>query len=130
MKLLGSQHVLELHEYVLIRDGGLPGIRLGMSVDAVLSRIENNLRFEFDPDVTNAAALFAYTFCVGHIFNDANKRTAYAGALVTLEVNGIKTDKLNQPELEELVIAAARGDMKIEKFVTAFRELMINESHN
>ena len=94
-----------------------------MSVDAVLARIENNLRFEFDADVTNAAALFAYTFAIGHIFNDANKRTAYVGALITLEVNGIKTDKINQPELEELIIAAASGDMDIEAFVTAFRDL-------
>jgi death-on-curing protein len=97
-----------------------------MSVDAVLSRIENNLRFEFDPDVTNAAALFAYTFAVGHIFNDANKRTGYVGALVTLEVNGIKAEKMNQSELEGLVIAAARGDMEIEEFVTSFRELVIS----
>ena len=126
MKLLDSQQVLELHEHVLIRDGGLPGIRLGMSVDAVLSRIENNLRFEFDPDVTNAAALFAYTFAVGHILNDANKRTGYVGALVTLEVNGIKAEKMNQSELEGLVIAAARGDMEIEEFVTSFRELFIS----
>ncbi len=123
MKLLDAQQVLELHEHVLIRDGGLPGIRLGMSVDAVLARIENNLRFEFDADVTNAAALFAYTFAIGHIFNDANKRTAYVGALITLEVNGIKTDKINQPELEELIIAAASGDTDIEAFVTAFRDL-------
>ena len=94
-----------------------------MSVDAVLARIENNLRFEFDADVTNAAALFAYTFAIGHIFNDANKRTAYVGALITLEVNGIKTDKINQPELEELIIAAASGDTDIEAFVTAFRDL-------
>ena len=97
-------------------------------MDAVLSRIENNLRFEIDPDATNAAALFAYTFGVGYIFNDANKRTAYVGALVTLEVKGTKIEKMNQSELEELVIAAARGDMEIEEFVTAFRDLVTNES--
>ena len=44
----------------------------------------------------------------------------------TLEVKGIKVDKLNQSELEELVIAATRGDMEIEEFVTSFRELVIS----
>ena len=94
MKLLDAQQVLELHEYVLVRDGGLPGIRAGKSVDAVLARIENNLLFEFDPDAANAAALVTYAFAVGHIFNDANNRTAYVCGLITLEINGVKTNKL------------------------------------
>ena len=93
-------------------------------MDAVLARIENNLRFEFIPDAITAAALFAYTFSVGHIFNDANKRTAYAGALITLEINGFNTDELHQRGLEELIIAVARGDLDIEEFVDAFRALV------
>ena len=124
MKLLDSQQVLELHEYVLMRDGGLPGVRLGKSLDAVLARVENNLHFEFEPDVANAAALLAYTFAVGHIFNDANKRTAYLCALVVLEINGIKTTNINQTELEELIIAAAKGDADLEDFVAGFRGLV------
>ena len=124
MKLLDAQQVLELHEYVLIRDGGLPGVPLGKILDAVLARVENNLHFEFEPDVANAAALFAYTFAVGHIFNDANRRTAYVCALVVLEINGIKTTNINQTELEELIIAAAKGDVDMEDFVGAFRGLV------
>jgi death-on-curing protein len=124
VKLLDAQQVFELHEHVLIRDGGLPGVRLGKSVDAVLARVENNLHFGFDPDVANAAALFAYTFAVGHIFNDANKRTAYVCALITLEINNVKTTKIDQIELEKIIIAAARGDMGTEDFVAAFRELV------
>lgn len=124
MKLLDAQQVLELHEHVLMRDGGLPGVRLGESVDAVLARVENNLHFEFDPDVVNAAALLAYAFAVGHIFNDANKRTAYVCALVVLEINGTMTTRINQTELEALIITAAKGDVDIEDFVVAFRELV------
>ena len=124
MKLLDAQQVMELHEHVLFRNGGLPGVRLGKSVDSVLARVENNLHFAFDPDVANAAALFAYTFAVGHIFNDANKRTAYVCALIVLEINDVKTTKINQIELEKIIIAAARGDMGIEDFVAAFRELV------
>ena len=58
------------------------------------------------------------------IFNDANKRTAYVGALITLEINDVKTTKINQIELEKIIIAAARGDMGIEDFVAAFRGLV------
>ncbi len=124
MKLLDAQQVLEIHEHLLMRDGGLPGIRLGRSVEAVLGRVENNLRFEFEANVTNAAALFAFTFAVGHIFNDANKRTAYTGALVTLEVNDVRTDEIDQIGLEQAIIAAARGDLEVEDFVGAFQKLV------
>lgn len=124
MKLLDAQQVFELHEYVLMRDGGLPGVRLEKSVDAVLARVENNLRLEFDPDTANAAALFAYAFAVGHIFNDANKRTAYVCALVVLEINGTETTNINQTALEQLIIAAAKGDVDIKDFVAGFRQLV------
>ena len=106
MKLLDAQQVLEIHEHLLMRDGGLPGIRLGRSVEAVLGRVENNLRFEFEANVTNAAALFAFTFAVGHIFNDANK------------------DEIDQIGLEQAIIAAARGDLEVEDFVGAFQKLV------
>ena len=125
MRLLDAGQVFELHEHVLTRDGGLPGVRLGRSIDAVLARIENNLQFEFEADIKIAAALFAYAFAVGHIFNDANKRTAYIGSIVTLEINGIKTDKIDQSELETLIVAAASSDLEIEEFVSAFRDLLL-----
>lgn len=122
MKLLDAQQVLELHEYILVRDGGLPGIRAGKSVDAVLARVENNLLFEFSPDAANAAALIAYSFAVGHTFNDANKRMAYVCGLIMLEINGVKTAAIDQRRLEALIIAAAPGDLDKLDFVAAFND--------
>ena len=61
---------------------------------------------------------------MGHIFNDANKRTAYTGALVTLEVNDVRTDEIDQIGLEQAIIAAARGDLEVEDFVGAFQKLV------
>ncbi len=124
MKLFDAQQLLELHEYVLVRDGGLPGIRAGKSVDAVLARVENNLLFEFDPNAANAAALITYAFAVGHIFNDANKRTAYVCGLITLEINGVKTRAIDQSRLETIIIAAAAGDLDKVEFVAAFNDLL------
>ena len=124
MKLLDAQQLLELHEYVLVCDGGLPGIRADKSVDAVLARVENNLLFEFDPNAANAAALITYAFAVGHIFNDANKRTAYVCGLITLEINGVKTRAIDQSRLETIIIAVAAGDLDKVEFVAAFNDLL------
>ncbi len=124
MKLLDAQQVLELHEYVLVRDGGLPGIRAGKSVDAVLARVANNLLFEFDPNASNAAALITYAFAIGHIFNDANKRTAYVCGLITLEINGVKTTAIDQSSPETIIIAAAAGALDKVEFVAAFNDLL------
>ncbi len=124
MKLLDAQQVLEVHEFVLVRDGRLPGIRAGKSVDAVLARVENNLLFEFDPNAANAAALITYAFAVGHIFNDANKRTAYVCGLITLEINSVKTTALDQSRLEAWIIADAAGELDKLDFVAAFNDLL------
>jgi len=123
VKLLDAESVFELHEHVLTRDGGLPGIRLGRSIDALLARIENNLHFEFDADPISAAALFAYTFSVGHIVNDAHKQTYYVSASMILELNEEDTRQIDQTTLEELIIAVASSELEIKGFGLAFRRL-------
>ena len=108
----------------MLRDGGLPGVRAGVSVDAILARVENNLLFEFEPHAVNAAALLTYALAVGHTFNDANKRTAYVCGLAMLEVDGVKTSAMDQGRLQTIIIAAAAGELDKDGFVGAFNDLL------
>lgn len=41
-----------------------------------------------------------------------------------LDINDVRTTKIDQIELEKIIIAAARGDMGIEDFMAAFRGLV------
>ena len=78
------------------------------SLDAVLSRIENRMGFGMISDLYELAACYACYLAVGHVFNDANKRTAFACMDTCLALNGVVLD-YDSEEVGELVVRAAQG---------------------
>lgn len=58
-------------------------------------------------DVFEAAAMYAVALARGHVFNDANKRTALVSALTYLETEGITLRRSAQ--LEEIMVDVAQG---------------------
>ena len=59
-------------------------------------------------DEFDLAACFACFLAVGHVFNDANKRTAFACMDVCLSLNEIELN-YDHREVGDLIISAARG---------------------
>jgi death-on-curing protein len=58
-------------------------------------------------DVFEVAAMYAVALARGHVFNDANKRTALVSALTYLETEGITLRRSAQ--LEEIMVDVAQG---------------------
>lgn len=109
IEYLTIEQVIELHDELLKRYGGLPGIRdknlLWSAIDAPKAAMFGQ---EMYPSVYEKAAAYLYHLICNHPFNDANKRTGYAAALVFLEVNGAK-QCFEKEDLENLVIEIAKG---------------------
>jgi death-on-curing protein len=100
-------------------------VRAGESVEGILGRVESNLYYRIDrPTVLDAAALITYALAVGHIFNDANKRTAYFAGMITLELNGSDTGSIEQLDLEEIVVAAGNGEMDMDQFMVGYKGIV------
>jgi death-on-curing protein len=78
------------------------------SLDAVLARIENRMSFGMINDVYELAACYARFLTAGHVFNDANKRTAFACMDICLSLNDIKL-VYDHEEVGDLIIKAALG---------------------
>jgi death-on-curing protein len=78
------------------------------SLDALLARIENRLSFGLITDVYELAACYACFLAVGHVFNEANKRTAFACMDVCLSLNDVALVYEHQ-EAGDLIIKAAQG---------------------
>ena len=78
------------------------------SLDALLARIENRMSFGMINDVYELAACYACFLAVGHVFNDANKRTAFACMDVCLSLNDIEL-VYDHEEVGELIIKVAQG---------------------
>ncbi|MDE0064111.1 MAG: type II toxin-antitoxin system death-on-curing family toxin [Gammaproteobacteria bacterium] len=120
--VLSEEEIFNIHELVLQRDGGLPGLRMGASLSATVERIYNHAHFDPDyRDPWRLSALWAYAIAVGHPFNDANKRTALTASVAMLKCNAG-----SQPEpaaLAEQLVAAAARKVGQEEFIGRFESL-------
>jgi death-on-curing protein len=121
IEYLTIEQVIELHNEMLKRYGGLPGIRdknlLWSAIDAPKAAMFGQ---EMYPSVYEKAAAYLYHLVCNHPFNDANKRTGYAVTLVFLEVNNAK-QIFKKEELENLVVEIAKGKETKER-ITKFLE--------
>ena len=99
--------MVEIHDLV-ISQNELSGLAGDKSLDAVLGRIGNRMSFGMVSDVFDLAACYACFLAVGHVFNDANKRTAFACMDVCLSLNEIELI-YDEKEVGDLIIEAAQG---------------------
>ena len=109
IEYLTIEEVIELHDEMLKRYGGLPGIRdknlLWSAIDAPKAAMFGQ---EMYPSFYEKAATYLYHLVCNHPFNDANKRTGFVVTLVFLEVNSAK-QSFQKEDLENLVIEVAKG---------------------
>jgi len=112
MKLVSSQEVIEFHDRLILRDGGAPGMAEPGRADAIIHRVLNMHYYEGVTDVFDLAAVYLVAIARGHIFNDANKRTALFVAQLFLKRNGIEIigSRLAFSEMQDIAIKAATGE--------------------
>ena len=106
MKFLTRTDVVEIHDLV-ISQNELQGMAGDKSLEAVLARIENRMSFGMINDEFDLAACYACFLAVGHVFNDANKRTAFASMDVCLSLNGIELN-YDHAEVGDSIVKAAQ----------------------
>jgi len=109
MKHLTAEQIMLIHEQV-INPHELQGVASNKSLEAVIARVDNRLHYGMIRGVYELAACYATYIAVGHVFNDANKRTAYASMKICLDINTIP----NQFETEaigQVIIKVAQGLM-------------------
>ena len=99
--------MIEIHDLVIGKNE-LQGTAGDKSLDAVLSRIENRMSFGMINDEFDLAACYACFLAVGHVFNEANKRTAFACMDACLSLND--TEMIyDHEEVGNLLIKVAQG---------------------
>jgi death on curing protein len=89
--ILSAEQVIALHDGI-IGYHELQGLAKDKSLEAVLDRVHNRLRYGFITDIFDLAACYATFIAKGHCFNDANKRTAVTSLYFVLVTNGIEVD--------------------------------------
>jgi len=114
--LLDVDFVITIHDEILKELGGLPGLAYGGrgGVEAALLRVEHHAIYNGLNDVFGIAAMYGVAIASGHVFNDANKRTALACTLTYLAREGYQIPQT--PELEDIIVEVAQGHLGGEQF--------------
>lgn len=89
MQSLTAEQIILIHNSV-INSHELQGLAPDKSIHAAIARIANRLAYSLIEDIFVLAACYAEVIAVAHVFNDANKRTAFAAMDTILAINGIE----------------------------------------
>ncbi len=110
--LLDEQLVMLIHDEILKYGRGLPGISKDKSLAAALNRLETHAYYEGIADIYEAAAFYGVSIARGHLFLDANKRTAFLAVFIFLELNGFQlTASDYNTENEEMMEKIAKREL-------------------
>lgn len=115
---LNQEEVIALHDATIKRFGGLPDMADRDRVSALLARVANYEAYS-DTDIYDLAALYLVAIARGHVFNDANKRTAFNAAMLFLRRNGHAF--YDHWMWDVLAITAATGEYNPEEIAGFFR---------
>jgi death-on-curing protein len=100
VRYLSLGAVLYLHEQLIQRFGGAQGIRDEGALQSALARPRSTFGGQsLYPTLFEKAAALFESLCINHPFVDGNKRVAYAGSGIFLELNGWRL----QAETEDAV---------------------------
>ncbi len=107
--LLDVEKVKKIHDHV-INPGELEGLAGSKSLEGALSRIGFRITYGLIKDEFDLAATYAVVIAQGHVFNDANKRTAYASMELALKLNNVEII-FDVIEVGDVIIKVAQGHM-------------------
>ena len=125
MIFFSEDQILNIHSALIIKTGGIDGIReyslLDLSLQSIFQTFDGK---ELYPSVVDKAAQLCYSLIENHPFLDGNKRIGVHLALIFLKINGIDLH-YSQDELIDFGLAIASGKMEkdaIKEWFTAHSE--------
>jgi len=84
--------VLAVHEQLLARFGGLPGVRDDGLLDSALAKPPSLFTYS-NPSLFELAASYGYGIIQNHPFVDGNKRTGFLAAVTFLDHEWLPLDR-------------------------------------
>jgi death-on-curing protein len=110
LRWLTAKAVLAIHEELIVRYGGVSGLRDDGLLESAVARPQNLAAYGQKISVASLSAAYAWGLLRNHPFVDGNKRTALAAMVVFLELNDWE---LGCSEAEEtaMVLRAAAGEV-------------------
>jgi death on curing protein len=115
--------LLSVHAQQIERYGGSHGVLAENVVRSALARPIHRFAYQEDADLADLAAAYLVGFARSQGFNDGNKRTGLACALVFLFLNGYALH-VDPRELFAMTMQAALGNAEDETVAAYLRQRM------
>ncbi|MGD0665823.1 MAG: type II toxin-antitoxin system death-on-curing family toxin [Rhabdochlamydiaceae bacterium] len=125
MIFITLQEIIDDHEEIIRRYGGLSGIRdIGLLASAVEMPKSTMFGEYLHPTVYDQAAAYLYHIVCNHPFLDGNKRTGTMAALTFLRLNLVYIEFTEEQSmvLEELVVSTAQSKTTKKQIAKFFRD--------
>ena len=106
---LAKADIVELHDYVLARTGGSPGLRDEGLLESALARPSNRWSYEGVEDIRELAATYGVGLAKNHPFIDGNKRAAFLCVGLFLELNGWRLTATDDDAVATFYAVASSG---------------------
>jgi len=117
MMILTTEEIIRIHSMLILKTGGLDGIRdKGLLESAVFSISSGFGDIERYVMIEEKAARLAYGIISNHAFLDGNKRIGILVMLMTLRLNGVPLF-YTQDELIQLGLEIAAGNLDYEQIL-------------
>lgn len=101
---------MAIHEELLVRDGGLVGLRDAGLLQSALARPRQLAAYGQGVDAIDLAAAYTAAVVQNHPFADGNKRTGFVLGVLFLELNGCEF-MATEEAATHAVLALAAGEM-------------------
>lgn len=120
---LSDEQVIEIHDLLIKKIGGLSGIRDKRLLESALAMpLTNVFGEERYRSVYDKAAAYLFFITKNHPFYDGNKRTAVAVALIFLRTNK-KQPIYEEDDLVEFVVKIATNKVNFESVSRYLRKI-------
>lgn len=128
LAFLSVDHVVAIHRRMIAEFGGDDGVRdSGLLESAVMMPRASFGGHYLHKGVPTMAAAYLFHLCKNHAFVDGNKRTAFAAALLFLDLNGYRLYATNHA-CEHWVMSVAAGSVTKDQLARLFREHVRRDS--
>ncbi len=109
MIFLSVEQVIDLHDEMISRYGGMHGIRdMGLLLSAIEMPKATMFGEYLHESIYDKAAAYLFHIVCNHAFIDGNKRTGAAASLIFLTQNGV-LNRYDTLAFEDMVCGVAQG---------------------
>lgn len=124
IKFLDINAVLDVHDSLVTKYGGLLGIRDVGLLKSAISQPEASYGGHYlHDDIFHMAAAYAYHIVKNHAFIDGNKRTGSGIALLFLRLNNFKR-QINNKEWDQIILDISTNTITKEDVAAYLRKAM------